>query len=68
MHVWDAVTGYSQGCEASVGRLQVDLRGSASSAAPCPSVSPFRIIQLVLYRGTQGEKGVMHDGKEELRR
>lgn len=66
VHVWEAVIGYSRGCEASVGRLQVDLRGSASSATACPSVSLFRIIQLVLYRETKGEKEVMDDGKEEL--
>lgn len=66
VHVREAAIGYSRGCEASVGRLQVDLRGSASSAAACPSVSLFRIIQLVLYRETKGEKEVMDDGKEEL--
>lgn len=66
VHVWEAVIGYSRGCEASVGRLQVDLRGSASSAAACPSVSLFRIIQLVLYRETKGKKEVMDDGKEAL--
>ena len=42
--------GYSLGWEISVGRLQVDLRGSSSSDPGCPSISFFRIIQLVLCR------------------
>lgn len=65
-------TGYSLGWEASVGRLHVDLRGSRSSGPMCPSISLFKIIQLVLYRGreterdretkTEGEKMPRSDG------
>lgn len=49
------VIGYSQGWEASVGRLQVDSQGSASSAAACPSGWFFRINQLLLCREAEGE-------------
>lgn len=64
-------TGYSLGWEVSVGRLQVDLRGSRSSGPICPSMSLFKIIQLVLYRErdrcreTEIErwKELMDDGK-----
>lgn len=63
--------GYSLSWEVSLGRLQVDLRGSRSSGSVCPSVSLFKIIQLVLYRGTgrqeETEKnGVMDDGKARV--
>lgn len=64
------MTGYLLGCEVSVGRLQVDLRGSRSSGAMCPSVSLFKIIQLVLYKKKERqeeeryEREVMDDGKE----
>lgn len=43
-------SGHSLGCEVSVGRLQVDLRGSSSSGPMWPSVSLFKIIQLVRYK------------------
>lgn len=65
-HTPEALIGYSRGRDTSVGRLQVDLRGSASSGAVYPSVSVFRIIQLVLYREMEVEKEMMHDGKEDL--
>lgn len=64
-------TGHSLGCEVSVGRLQVDLRGSSSSGPMCPSVSLFKIIQLVLYKKKKKrqeeeryDRKVMDDGKE----
>jgi len=55
------VIGYSLGWEMSVGRLQVDLRGSGSSEPGCPSISFFRIIQLVLC----GRRGEDHREEEE---
>ena len=65
--VVELVTEYSLGWEVSVGRLQVDLRGSRSSAM-CPSISLFKIIQLVLYgkkeRRTERERQTERDKKD----
>lgn len=55
LHNGQVVNGHSLGWEVSMGRLQVDLRGSRSSGPICPSMSLFNIIQLVLYKERERE-------------
>ncbi len=50
-----------------MGRLHVDLRGSRSSGPMCPSISLFKIIQLVLYREGERESKREREGEMEER-